>query len=241
MTSSVAMLPELHLSLKPDAAEAQQRLRAYWQGEILDRACVSIRAPRDGADPPNGRSSWPRTSTCPPPSTASSNGPGEMFFGGEAMPALMPNYGPDQWAGFLGRKLTLAPEMDTSWAEPSIADWDEDVQWKIDPANVWWKAIVELSRLAGRRCAGKFISSTIDTHSNLDALCRAARPGPALHGPGGAPAGRAASRASSSMPCTSRSTARFSRPAAWASSAARRGWICGAKAARRPSSATSAA
>ena len=43
-----------------------------------------------------------------------------MFFGGECMPALMPNYGPDQWAGFLGAGLALVPDMDTSWAKPLV-------------------------------------------------------------------------------------------------------------------------
>ena len=93
-----------------------------------------------------------------------------MFFGGESMPALMPNYGPDQWAGFLGANLALVPEQDTSWVEPLLRDWDDALAWTIDPANRWWRAIVDLTRIASVRCPGKFILSTIDTHSNLDCL-----------------------------------------------------------------------
>ena len=46
------MPPSKDLAFKPDAADAWRRLRAYWQGEIIDRACVSIRAPKDGMTPP---------------------------------------------------------------------------------------------------------------------------------------------------------------------------------------------
>ena len=55
MSRSPAPLLPLELSYKPDAAEAQQRLRAYWQGELVDRACIGIRAPKEGA--PGGKRS----------------------------------------------------------------------------------------------------------------------------------------------------------------------------------------
>jgi len=37
---------------KPDWPEAAERLTALWRGEPLDRACIAIRAPRDGGVPP---------------------------------------------------------------------------------------------------------------------------------------------------------------------------------------------
>ena len=42
-------LQQLNLAFKQDAAEAQRRMRAYWAGEMIDRPCISIQAPRDGA------------------------------------------------------------------------------------------------------------------------------------------------------------------------------------------------
>jgi hypothetical protein len=170
-------LPPLELAFKPDAAEAQQRLRAFWEGEILDRACVSIRAPKDGASPGRRSLIVAEDFNLPGAVDRFEQWAAQMFFGGEAMPALMPNYGPDQWAGFLGAKLTLVPDMDTSWAEPCIRDAAELPRLAIDPGNRWWKAIVGLTRIGGRRCAGRFLLSTIDTHSNLD--CLAALRGPA--------------------------------------------------------------
>jgi 5-methyltetrahydrofolate--homocysteine methyltransferase len=171
----IAPLPPLRLAHKPDAAEAQQRLRAYWQGEIRDRACADVRAPRDGFVVPKRSLIVAEDFDLAGAVDKFDRWAAQMFFGGESMPALMPNYGPDQWAAFLGAKITLAPEMDTSWAEPCVDDWDE-VSWEIDPANPWWKAIVDLTRLAAQRGEGKFILSTIDTHSNVD--CLAALRGP---------------------------------------------------------------
>lgn len=178
MSTSVPLLSPLALAYKPDAAEAQRRLRAYWQGEILDRACVSVQSPKEGASPVKQSLIVAQDFDLPRAIDRYEEWATDIFFGGETMPALMPNYGPDQWAGFLGADLALVPDMDTSWAHPWVRDWDEAPELTIDPANRWWKAILELSRLAARRCAGKFILSTIDTHSNLD--CLSAMRGPAL-------------------------------------------------------------
>ncbi len=101
MSTSVPWLSPLELAYKPDAAEAQQRLRAFWQGEILDRACAGVRAPKDGASPVKGSLIVAEGFDLPGAIDQYEEWATEYFFGGEAMPALMPNYGPDQWAGFL--------------------------------------------------------------------------------------------------------------------------------------------
>jgi 5-methyltetrahydrofolate--homocysteine methyltransferase len=177
MTASLPTLPPLDLTFKPDAADAQQRLRAYWQGEIVDRACASVRAPRDGVHPDKRSLIVAEDFNFPQAIDRFEQWAEQIFFGGESMPALMPNYGPDQWAGFLGANMALVPDMDTSWVEPLLRDWEETPSLTIEASNVWWKAIVDLTRLAAARCAGRFILSTIDTHSNLD--CLSALRGPA--------------------------------------------------------------
>jgi len=176
VSANVRALPPLSLSYKPDAAEAQARMRAYWQGELVDRPCVSIRAPKAGRTPPP-RSLITRSDGDARQAVADfEEWASSIFFGGESMPSLMPNWGPDQWAGFLGAELVLVPEMDTSWAMPLVDDWDALGKLAIDPASRWWSGIVELTRLGAEQGAGKFILSTIDTHSNLD--CLAALRGP---------------------------------------------------------------
>ena len=240
MTDSTP-LPALGLAFKPDAAEAQRRLRAYWQGEIIDRACVGVRAPKDGVDPPRRSLIVAEDFDLPGAVDEFEAWASQMFFGGESMPALMPNYGPDQWAGFLGANLALVPEQDTSWVEPLLRRLGQCAgAWTIDPANRWWRAIVDLTRIASVRCPGKFILSTIDTHSNFTASPLCAGPNGFAwtwsNGPRPCCARKAGGRA-----VTGRFTTRCSRPEECGSSAARPGRKCGVKEERRPSSATSAA
>ncbi len=170
MAISVPPLAPLELAYKPDAADAQQRMRAYWAGEMIDRPCVRIVTPKDGRQPISrslitapdfdfGRAvddfeEW------------ASN----MSFFGEAMPAFVPFYGPDQMSGYFGGKMTLVPHMDTSWVEPLVEDWETQQPLHIDPENKWWKGTLDLARIAARRCEGKFIVGALDTHSNLDCL-----------------------------------------------------------------------
>jgi len=145
-------------------------MRAYWAGEMIDRPCVAVRSPRSGKTQP-GRSyvtapdfdfereidGFEEWAAC-------------TFFGGESMPYLHPWYGPDQWAAFVGADLELYPDMNTSWPTPFVEDWDTIEKLTIAPDNKWWKAILDLAGLAAKRGKGKFIVSTIDTHSNVDCL-----------------------------------------------------------------------
>jgi len=166
----VPPLAPLELAFKPDAAEAQRRMRAYWQGEIFDRACVSVRAPKDGTRPARRSLIVAEDFDFARAVDEFEAWAGQTYFGGEAMPALMPNYGPDQWAGFLGAELSMVPDMDTSWAEPLAGIGGDFPELRLDPANRWWKAIIALTELAADRGESKFLLSAIDTHSNLDCL-----------------------------------------------------------------------
>ncbi|HEX2987592.1 MAG TPA: hypothetical protein VHS06_05420 [Chloroflexota bacterium] len=109
------------------------------------------------------------------------------------MPYLHPWYGPDQWAGFIGAKMTMMPETDTSWVEPFVDDWDAQGALAIAPDNPWWNGVLELAESAAERGEGKFLVSTIDTHSNLD--CLSAIRGPSqlcidlIENPGGCASG----------------------------------------------------
>ena len=91
MSRRVPFLPPLELAYKPDASDAQQRLRAYWEGEILDRACASIRARKDGAGPARRSLIVAEDFDFTGAVDRFEEWAAQMFFGGEAMPTLMPN------------------------------------------------------------------------------------------------------------------------------------------------------
>lgn len=170
MASNVRELAPLDLVYKPDAAESQRRMRAYWAGDMIDRPCLLVRTPEAGKTPPPFSLITAPDFDFPRAIAEFEEWASCMFFGGESMPAFMPNYGPDQWAAFLGARNTLVPEMDTSWIEPFVEDWAATPPLSIDPGNKWWNAILDLTRLAAQHCDGRFILSTIDTHSNIDCL-----------------------------------------------------------------------
>jgi hypothetical protein len=158
----------LKLSYKDDAARAQQRMRAYWQGEMIDRPCIAVQSPKSGMTQPKRSlitsfdfekdiAEFEEWASC-------------TFFGGESMPRFMPWYGPDQWAAFFGAEMSLRPDMDTSWVEPFVEDWDDLSPLTADPENKWWKGIIELAKLGAEKGEGKFLISNTDTHSNLDCM-----------------------------------------------------------------------
>ena len=43
---------------KPDWEQARQRLVAWWEGEILDRAVIQVTARRDGVEPTSRWTLW---------------------------------------------------------------------------------------------------------------------------------------------------------------------------------------
>jgi 5-methyltetrahydrofolate--homocysteine methyltransferase len=170
MIRELRRVAPLKLQYKPDAAEAQDRMRAFWAGEMIDRPCVSIKAPKAGKTQP----SLPQIIA---PDFDFEAGVGRFeewasctFFGGEAFPSLWPTYGPDVFSAFIGAEMSLSPETDTSWVTPFVQDWDALEPFSIDPENKWWKATLELSRVAAKMGEGKFIAAHIDCHSNMDCL-----------------------------------------------------------------------
>ena len=111
-----------------------------------------------------------------------------------------PTNGPDSWGPGSRWCQTWTPPGQSPWCQELVTKWEQRASRRrdshapthraaepvpifsqaqsedyppalaIDPANRWWKAIVELTRLAAGRCEGRFLLSTIDTHSNLDCL-----------------------------------------------------------------------
>ena len=161
----------MRLACKPDFEEAKRYWRAYWAGEIIDRPCICIRTWRD----PEKR----------PPGTPSLNGFGDwdalarrfdewassVLWLGEAIPFFQINFGPDQFAAWVGADLRHSSfEEDTSWSVPVIEDWDRDAR-EIDRLRgIWWDRMLEFQTKVAALGEGKFISGVPDLHSNMDAL-----------------------------------------------------------------------
>ena len=163
---------DLNLAYKPNFDEARKYWRAYWAGEIVDRPCISLKALRV---PPDSIV-WPRSlngfSDLDEVFAEYEGWASQVAWLGEAIPFLNLNFGPDQFAAWLGGDLCRSSEDDqrTSWSVPIIEDWDADARGIDRPHGIWWERALEFLRYGAERSAGKYLVGVPDIHSNIDAL-----------------------------------------------------------------------
>jgi hypothetical protein len=158
-------------SYKPDYEDARRHWEAFWNGDMLDRPCTRVLASKDGMTlpphPPGLRHpeddlasairAWDNWASC-------------VYFGGDAVPFFMPNFGPDIYAAFLGADLQFAKSEGTSWAKPMVTEWTSRGLHLENPQGYWWDEALRFARLIREMGEGKFGAAVWDLHSNLDAL-----------------------------------------------------------------------
>jgi len=160
------------LEFKPDYEDAVRHWLAFWEGEVLDRPCCVIRAPREDVEPVPA-----------PPYMAEARGDfgpvieqilahaATVWWGGDAIPYHTPSFGPDMMAAWLGAELAFdEAEYGTSWAVPCIEDWDEFLPFRLDPDNYWWRRMLDFCAALAEAAEGKMIVAHLDLHSNMDTL-----------------------------------------------------------------------
>jgi len=150
------------LAYKPDWEGVKERYLAWWEGEVVDRCCIAVYAPRDGM-PPEEPPALPakvenRWLDLDYLRAANDYRLRHTFFGGEALPIWHPGY--PGWSGhnvFLGCPISLAE--DTGWTDPLIGDGaltDYDYHdFILDPRNHWWRFTQEMLRVAAREARGQ--------------------------------------------------------------------------------------
>lgn len=162
----------MQLAYKPDLDEALKYWRAYWAGEIIDRPCTCVRAWKTpGAHVPgppnvNGFADWDASLRAFDAHAAA------ISWLGEAMPFMHLNFGPDQFAAWIGGDLRHSSVGDeaTSWSVPVIQDWASDAK-DIDHLHGdWWQKALDYYALAAEISEGKWLVGIADIHSNMDAL-----------------------------------------------------------------------
>ena len=158
---------------KEDWDKARERLLAWWEGELIDRAVIQVKAPRDGA---GGDSRWDDFFLVrhhEEPELVIEEWEKYCrgtFFGGEMIPNLWINLGPGIPAAYLGCRLRVSG--DTVWFEPpgdlSLKD---ILALGLDENEKWWKTTRELTALAAESGKGKYITGLTDLNSVFDILC----------------------------------------------------------------------
>ncbi len=175
----------MQLAYKADWERAQQRLAAWWQGEVLDRAVILVRAPRTGQEAEYTR----LTSENPQLSQEEIVGwftdPDQViprlerlvectYWGGEALPVVFPvaTRMVALLAAFVGCPYTLHAPSHTGWAHPIIDDWNARQPLCFDPNNAWWQTARRLLDAGARRAPGRFYVGLPDLNGPTEILSR---------------------------------------------------------------------
>lgn len=87
---------------------------------------------------------------------------------GDAWPRWWPNFGPGIVAGFLGARVH--PVKETTWFETVEEKPISELSFTLDPENVWWRRVKELTRLAVERWGDRVSIGHTDLGGNLDIL-----------------------------------------------------------------------
>ncbi|MCC7360810.1 MAG: hypothetical protein IT317_15110 [Anaerolineales bacterium] len=161
----------MELLYKPDMERAQTYWRAYWDHQIIDRPVVVAWAPKDPAHPVKRPSLLTRSGGDYAAALARfEHWAANTYFAGEAVPSMDCWFGPDQMAAFMGAPLTYAEDDETSWTTPIVTDWNK-VRLALDETpGTPWPELLKFIRLAAAQGAGKYILSTLDMHTNMDAI-----------------------------------------------------------------------
>lgn len=159
----------MELSLKPDLQPALERIEAYWHHEAIGRSCIAVTAPKPDAkalpEPTSIQQKWQDFDYRVEAALVST---ANTYWGGEAIPTVMPNLGPDVFTAFFGAELEF--HESTSWAIPFIDDWANAPELHFDPSNTWYQKTLELTRALAAAGDGKFLAGITDIHSGGDAL-----------------------------------------------------------------------
>ena len=161
----------MELLYKPDFERARAYWRAFWDHGLLDRPPVVVTAPKD-----------PAHALKKPPILTRAGGDYQgalqrfeqwaaaTYFAGEAIPTMDVWFGPDQFAAFMGAELTYAEDDETSWTKPFVTDW-RGVQLKlVETPGSAWPELLKFARQAAECGEGKYLVSTLDMHTNMDAI-----------------------------------------------------------------------
>lgn len=160
---------------KDDWAAALKRFEAFWSGELTDRCCCAVRAPRNGAEPYNSE---------PPPATQEElvyrnidpeynlkrmlEGMERTYYGGESYPATTMCLGASAMAAFYGARVEYRPE--TVWYHPIISDMTE-VNWEIDLETApLYKETIAAPRYYAQECRDRYMVGLPELGSATDDL-----------------------------------------------------------------------
>jgi hypothetical protein len=159
---------------KDDWPQARERFLAFWDGEILDRCCIAVQAPRHGRHyvrpkPPESPEALSRWWLDPEDNLERMLEEFEgTYYGGEAYPATTMCLGASVMAAFFGSRVELRPE--TVWYHPVIGDWESTRLTFDKAADPLYRATIEATRYYAQESRDRYLVSLPELGSASDDL-----------------------------------------------------------------------
>jgi hypothetical protein len=160
--------------LKPDYAESQRRIDAFWNCELIDRPVVQFSLDK----PPAERVPLPVSGhTTPADRWLDADYQAELAwatlrnreFLGDTLPVAYPNLGPEVFSSFYGCPLFFG-DYGTSWSEPILHDWAEVDQLALDWQHPYLHKLHDMTDALLELGRGHFITGMTDWHPGGDCL-----------------------------------------------------------------------
>ncbi len=173
---------------KKDWEKAKERLLAFWQGEIVDRCCIGILAPRKNSKAER----FPHLTNGPwlgGLEKFSDNDIDEIkqwwldpeqnykrathwfentYFGGEAAPAAYVNWGASAGCAFFGCSPVFGKA--SVWYKKVIENWDE-WEWQFnEEINLYWKQIFNITEYLKDKCDKRYFIGVPEIGNSADNL-----------------------------------------------------------------------
>lgn len=172
---------------KTDWDKARERMEAFWQGEIIDRCCIGVLAPRATSRlPPFPELQWGPwlggLTDIPLEDRASIRhwwtDPEQNYqrmitwfentaFLGEACPATYVNWGASALAALTGSDPVFGDK--SVWYPKVITDWGA-WEWRLETTRGWWQSLLEIQRCLVERSAGRYLVGTPELGPASDVL-----------------------------------------------------------------------
>jgi hypothetical protein len=166
----------VELETKPDFDRCMERIYAWYNQEVIDRAPIRFSAHNAEYNDVSGLSgfSWntlkERWWDCAYQIELFEYKLRHSVFNAETFPVFWPNLGPEVYTAFFGAELEYREV--TSYAVPLLTDWSELERLELDFGNPYFRKLEEMTRLALERCAGRYLVGYTDIHAGID--CAAA-------------------------------------------------------------------
>ncbi len=161
--------------LKPDYEQVLERFEGWWQCAVIDRPLYSLAYAKPAAEQwpwpvakhATLRDRWFDTAHIVAQAQAAL---GNRVYGGEALPVVFPNLGPEIFSSFYGCPLTFGEH--TVWSEPILETLSEEsiAVLHLDRNTPFYLKIMELTDALIEAGRGNFIVGYTDLHGGGDAL-----------------------------------------------------------------------